>query len=148
MFSKLGTGGEMGLQKSVLIVGLPCLAVLALLLPWRFIAFVVVLLLSSPCGNDIVQDAVAPDGTRRAVVFQRDCGATTGFSTQVAVVWGSGDLPDKPANVFIADGHPDRTKTYVRWLNSATLVIGTKALADAHKAERHVNGVSVTYERR
>lgn len=138
----------MGLRKRVLIVGLLCLAVLALLLSWRFIRFVVVLLMSSPCGNDIVQEAIAPDGTRRAVVFQRDCGATTGFSTQVAVVWGSGGLPDAPANVFIAEGHPDSTKTYVRWLNSATLMIGTNAPADAHKAERHLNGVSVTYERR
>ncbi len=138
----------MGLRKSVLIVGLPCVAVLALLLSWRFIVFVAVLLMSPLCGNEIVREAVAPDGTRRAVVFQRDCGATTGFSTQIAVVWGSGNLPDAPANVFIADGHPDRTKTDARWLNSATLVIGTNALADAYKAERHVNGVSVTYERR
>lgn len=130
-----------------LIVGVLFFGVLALIAPWRFYGFLIFLYLSSPCGNDIVQEVFAPDGTRRAVVFQRDCGATTGFSTQVAIVWGLNELPDAAGNVFNADGRPDTTGTEVRWSNSANLVIATKSQHDAHKAERHVNGVSVTYER-
>ena len=120
----------------------------AILLPWRYIGFLVLLYLYSPCANEVMQEAVAPDGTRRAVVFQRDCGATTWFSTQVAIVWGANELPDEPGNVFIADNHPETTQTEVRWLNSATLKVSTKALEGAHKAERYVRGVSVRYESR
>jgi hypothetical protein len=28
----------------------------------------------------------SPDGRRDAVMFQRDCGATTGFSTQISIL--------------------------------------------------------------
>jgi hypothetical protein len=117
---------------------------------WDFIVLGFLILTGSltPCANDIVQEALSPDGTRRAVVFQRDCGATTWFTTQVAIVWGANDLPDKPANVFIADDHPDTTRTEVYWLNSATLQVVTQALHGAHKAERHVGGVTVRYESR
>jgi hypothetical protein len=31
------------------------------------------------CGNDILQEAVSPDGQFIATVFERDCGATTAF---------------------------------------------------------------------
>lgn len=136
------------MAKRCLIVGALFLGVVALLLPWRFIGFLILMFLFSPCANEVMQEAVAPDGTRRAVVFQRDCGATTWFSSQVAIVWGPNELPDEPGNVFIADDHPKTTETEVRWLDSVTLLVTSKALDGAHKAERHVGGVTVRYKAR
>src|SRR5947208_16689490 len=43
------------------------------------------------------------DGALDAVLFQRDCGATTGFSTQVSVVSLGQQSPDEPASAFVAD---------------------------------------------
>jgi len=37
------------------------------------------------------------------VVFQRDCGATTGFSTQISMMKRDEKLPNKSGNLFIAD---------------------------------------------
>lgn len=37
----------------------------------------------NPCNNQIVQEAVSPDGRYAATAFIRDCGATTDFSPQV-----------------------------------------------------------------
>jgi hypothetical protein len=31
------------------------------------------------CGNDIIQEAISPDGQFIATVFERDCGATTPY---------------------------------------------------------------------
>lgn len=45
---------------------------------------------------------MSPDGRHRAVLFQRDCGATTGFSTQIAVLAAGETLPGRGA-AFIAD---------------------------------------------
>jgi hypothetical protein len=117
---------------------------------WDFIVLGFLVLTGSLtlCANDIVQEALSPDGTRRAVVFQRDCGATTWFSTQVAIVGASNDLPDRPGNVFVADDHPDTTRTEVYWLDSVTLQVTTRALDGAHNAERNVRGVTVLYESR
>jgi hypothetical protein len=43
-------------------------------------------LLRAGCGNEVLSQARSPDGLYEAVVFQRDCGAATGFSTQVSVI--------------------------------------------------------------
>ena len=44
------------------------------------------------CGNEIFQEASSPDNSYKAVVFQRDCGATTGFSTQVSILGTNDEL--------------------------------------------------------
>ncbi len=67
------------------------------------------------CGNEVFQEVVSPDGTYKAVVFQRDCGATTGFSTQVSILKASSQLTNRGGNVFAMDGHPDWTQVEVRW---------------------------------
>src|SRR5688572_11020252 len=58
---------------------------------------------SGMCRNEVLAELPAPDNRNRAVVFQRDCGATTGFSTQVSVLRGSRRLPNEGGNVFVAD---------------------------------------------
>ena len=67
-----------------------------------------------PCGNEVISEQYSPNREFRAVVFQRDCGATTGFSAQVSVLAakqrflteGSWLQSTKPGNVFVADtGH-------------------------------------------
>ena len=35
------------------------------------------------CENQLLSEVLSPDQVYRAIVFQRSCGATTGFSTQV-----------------------------------------------------------------
>jgi hypothetical protein len=55
------------------------------------------------CGNQILSESSSPDRTYRVVVFRRDCGATTGFSTQVSVLKAMQALPNESGNLFIAD---------------------------------------------
>jgi hypothetical protein len=55
------------------------------------------------CKNQIVKSYASPDNKYEIVLFQRDCGATTGFSTQVSVIQTGRELPGKKGNIFIAD---------------------------------------------
>ena len=55
------------------------------------------------CGNKFLSETSSPDRIYRVVVFQRDCGATTGFSTQVSVLKAGERLPNQSGNLFIAD---------------------------------------------
>ena len=48
-----------------------------------------------PCGNEIVSRKASPSGSHEAVVFERDCGATTSWSTQVAIIRGGTDFLEK-----------------------------------------------------
>ena len=67
---------------------------------------VVVLLvfaLRTVCGNDFVREYASPDGGKKVVVFQRSCGATTGFSTQASLLEAKAAFPWRAGNLFAAD---------------------------------------------
>ena len=51
------------------------------------------------CGNDIYSETLSPDGELKAVIFQRDCGATTGFSTQVSILDTDETLENDGGNI-------------------------------------------------
>lgn len=111
------------------------------------VIWIIVVELPSLCGNEVMQETASPDGTRRAIVFQRDCGATTGFSTQVSIIGASDDLPNEPGNTFIIDDHPSQRGVTLRWADDSTLVVVTSDRSGVHKAETEVSGVVVRYER-
>lgn len=79
--------------------------------------------LKDMCGNEIHQQVESPDKKYKAVIFQRDCGATTGFSTQVSIIENNKDLPDKSGNIFIANGSPDQNQIKIAWLNDNKIEI-------------------------
>lgn len=73
-------------------------------------------LLSAGCVNQPYQQFVSENGLYKAVVFQRDCGATTGFSTQVSIIAADDELCDNCAgDVLAADGHPRENKLQLEW---------------------------------
>jgi hypothetical protein len=43
------------------------------------------------CNNRIVEERLSPNGAQKVVVFVRDCGATTWFTTEVSIL----PTPDK-----------------------------------------------------
>jgi len=59
-------------------------------------------------------------------MFERDCGATTDFSTQVSILGSKDSLPDEAGNIFIADsnhGAITHLKIEIRWSSPKQLVI-------------------------
>ncbi len=101
------------------------------------------------CGNDIVSELPSPDGLRKVVVFERDCGATTGFSTQVSVLLANATLSNKEGNLFIADTDHDAAPSgpgggpgvRVVWENAQSIVLAHHAKARVFRAETEVEGV-------
>jgi len=49
----------------------------------------------SLCVNQVLETVNSPDGTKTAVVFVRDCGATTSWSTQASVISAKEVVSDK-----------------------------------------------------
>jgi hypothetical protein len=108
---------------------------------------------SPACRNRVVARAQAPDGAHRAVLFQRDCGATTGFSTQISVL-RAGEDPGAGGNAFIADsgGGAARAGSWggpwaeVRWLSARHLLIRYAAGARLFVRADEVAGIQISYE--
>src|SRR5438093_10697125 len=83
------------------------------------------------CENEEVKRVPSPDGRFEAVVFQRDCGASTDFSTQISIVRARSSIPHDGGNIFVADCDHGRAPAAdwggppaaVQWADSRTLVV-------------------------
>ena len=106
----------------------------------------------SPCGSEVLAEIPAPGGQHRAVVFQYDCGATTGFSTQVSLL-GAHESLRGPGNVFVADGDHGKAAAgpgggpwvAVEWRGRDTLVVHRDSRARVFRADTLRSGVWVQY---
>jgi len=108
---------------------------------------------SDGCGNDVIARSPSPNGHRNAVLFDRDCGATTEFSTQVSIV-NPGEGPSGAGNAFRADddhgvavmGHWEGPWAEMKWLAPDHLLIRYAAKSRIFAQESKVSGVQITYQ--
>lgn len=120
-----------------------------------FVAAIVGLWLYLPpmCGNDFIEAVPSPDGSKKIVVFQRDCGATTGFSTQASILSSNEALSNTSGNVFSSDtnhgaapsGPGGGPALQVVWRSSEAVAISYHPAVRVFKAEPQVDGVQFTY---
>ncbi|RPF71423.1 hypothetical protein [Aurantiacibacter spongiae] len=103
------------------------------------------------CDNRIVDRLPSPDGRFEAVVFERDCGATTAFSTQLSI--GSpGMTPRGAGNVFVASrGRPhaewNGAEATARWLAPDRLEIIVDSEAQIFHEQQYLDGVAMVYRK-
>ncbi|WP_288459305.1 hypothetical protein [uncultured Sphingomonas sp.] len=108
---------------------------------------------SDTCSNTIVSRARAPHGQHEAVMFQRDCGATTGFSTQISVLDEGGRLAGA-GNAFRADDDHGAARAdewggpwaEMRWLSPDHLLVRYEAKSRLFEQEEGVSGVRISYQ--
>ena len=108
---------------------------------------------SDTCSNTQISRADAPDGLHSALMFQRDCGATTGFSTQVSVV-AQGEQPSGSGNTFRADddhgvaaaGTWGGPWAETRWLAPDHLLIRYAAKSRLFEQEDEISGIRISYQ--
>jgi hypothetical protein len=103
------------------------------------------------CGNEILAEVPSPDGRFRLVSFQRDCGATTDFSTQISLLETGEELPNSSGNVFISDGGAAPSSSgggpevRMRWDGPRTVSIEHHVAARVFLQEAACDGVRITY---
>jgi hypothetical protein len=56
------------------------------------------------CGNDVCHEYPAPSGTKRLVMYQRSCGATTYWSVHARIVFEGAELPNDSGLVLMNHG--------------------------------------------
>lgn len=99
---------------------------------------------ATDCGMDVYGTLPSPDGQYKAVAFGVDCGATTGFNTQVSIF---------PANVsFDRDAYPpilildDKWTLHMRWHDSARLLVTVPSTAQIYRKEDRAGEISISYD--
>jgi hypothetical protein len=119
-------------------------------------AFVCLCFASAGCGlcrNEVTAEHKSPNGRSKAVVFQRDCGATTDFSTQVSIIDSTKGMPNWAGNAFRADSDhgiiPVDEKGVIQvrltWESPRTLVITYPRGARIFLKETYVRGIAIRY---
>jgi hypothetical protein len=106
-----------------------------------------------PCQSSISRTVIGPDKRFKAVVFERDCGATTAFSTQVSIAPANQELSDLAGNVFIAEladsGTEDKLGgpvVILEWKSERSLQLTYYKSARSYLKVARVGDISVTYE--
>jgi hypothetical protein len=94
------------------------------------------------CDNVVSQVVRSPSGSHDAVVFSRECGATTGFTTQISVIRGGSRLPDDGGNTLILG---DQIEVGLSWPSEGELVVAYSSSSEPFKKESMVSGVRVRY---
>lgn len=121
--------------------GILLLAALAIcglgLLSWSVSTFL--------CGNELFQEVYSPNGQYKAIVFERNCGATTGWRTYVSVVKSDARVEAQRDGVFEADGYPDWFSIKLKWEDDRHIIIehNGKPIPDVVKTE--INNIEVRY---
>jgi hypothetical protein len=108
---------------------------------------------ASACANNVVAEYPSPDRTHKVVVFQRDCGATTDFSTQASLLASAETLPNEGGNLFVADTNHGTAPAAswggptlaVQWSGSTSVVLEHDPKVRTFKSESHHGEVAVSY---
>lgn len=92
------------------------------------------------CGNDIKQKISSPNGEKVAYLFERSCGATTGFSPQLSVLDKNADFQNEPGNTFRSD------KDFsIEWIDEKNLKVIYDKSIKTFEMDKKVNGVRIKY---
>ena len=151
------------LRKSILIgaISFIPLAFSVLLSLLLFLLFIISLdddsLFPGLCGDEIINQISSPEGDFNAIIFERDCGATTSFSTHVALMPNnkpsSSTVRNRKRSVVVADcnhnaapqGPGGGPEMRLRWLSNKKLEIQYHKLARIINAESMSKGISIQY---
>lgn len=109
-------------------------------------------LLKDSCGNQIHQSFTSPKNKYKIVVFQRDCGATTNYSTQISLLRKKQSLSNKGGNIFIGESITAPINNQgvfyieVEWINKKTVLIKYPKNIKIYKQDYWEKGITLKYE--
>jgi hypothetical protein len=96
--------------------------------------------LGDMCGNDIKQKIPSPNGQNIAYVFERSCGATTGFSLQLSILYKDEKFENESGNTIRTD-----KEFSIEWANNKSLKVIYDKSSETYKMDKKVNGIKIQY---
>lgn len=94
------------------------------------------------CGNEVIEETYSPDKALKAVIFSRDCGATTATSTHLSILPANKDLENESGNTFVVNDGQIR----IEWQSSTQLTIYGDSVANTFERKDQVEGVRIAYK--
>ncbi|MDY0281727.1 MAG: hypothetical protein RBR35_14340 [Salinivirgaceae bacterium] len=99
------------------------------------------------CANREISSTPIPGTKYKVVVFERDCGATSGFSTQASIIRSTAKLKNENGNIFTADcDHGAAPAGLGGGPELRVIVIGPNVIELAHHPRVRVFDAQTNYE--
>ena len=98
--------------------------------------------LGDMCGNEIVKEVYSPGKKVKAIVFKRDCGATTGTSNHLSILNADMALENQEGNTFVVD---EGEIINIYWENERQLIVYYDSLARTFEMKGSLEDISVEY---
>ena len=96
-----------------------------------------------PCATTIKRVVASPNATKNAVIFERECGVTAPFNTQVSLAPGGQRFsPGRYPSFLSIEGQHTLA---IRWTGEKALEIDLPATDQAFRSEMTVDDVTVAY---
>jgi len=115
-------------------IGLACAAAVWMVASWSMFG---------PCSDTILSEAASPDGSWVATLFERDCGATTYYSTQLSLRPATKRFkPDKQPSAIVV-----QTEGCIQywWEGQSNLVVRLPDDARVFRQEQWQDGITIRY---
>lgn len=108
------------------------------------------------CATTVFEQTSSPNGKRKAILFQVDCGATTDFNSHVVIVDGDFDTSNPnslPKSFFVADSNHGRAPAGITggpevrfdWLSDSLLEVKYHQFTRVIRSEERAAGVEIRY---
>lgn len=94
------------------------------------------------CGNAILKEVQSPNKKHTVVIFTRDCGATTHYSTQLSILDQDEKLENEAGNILVLDFEP---KVEVRWKSDNELIVSYDKTFQKFKEEDSFDDIEIIY---
>jgi predicted small secreted protein len=76
------------------------------------------------CGINIFQEVYSPNQEHKVVIYERSCGASTGFRTHISIIKNNYSVTaNNLGNIFRASGNPAWLNIKVNWQDENYVVI-------------------------
>lgn len=95
------------------------------------------------CGNEQLTQHDSPSGNLKVVVFQRSCGATTGYSIHPSILDSDEELGNDQGNLFVVRGDAF-VRPSVDWISDHELKLSYSPSLDIRVLDDARNGVRIT----
>jgi len=97
------------------------------------------------CHNTIQKEILSPDGTKKIVIFTRDCGATTAYSSQISILDKNSHLLNWYGNAFASEFSDPVTAI---WVDSKNVQVTYHRGGRVAFQHTQVDGISIKYVER
>ncbi|WP_138493799.1 DUF5412 family protein [Paenibacillus pinistramenti] len=92
------------------------------------------------CENKVLSTLEQPNGRHDLVYFERNCGATTGFSYQISLIRHGARLNSQSGNLYISD------KPFTAYWTDGDVLVVLEPGSRAYRRKTSYQGVAVQYK--